>query len=122
MMMLAAGTALYAIGFGMYGIFSTYIPFVVAMLVITFGEMLEAPTCQALVVNLAPEDMRGRYLAVFGLGWMIPEAFGPFLAGIVMDNADSRVIWYVAMLVGFVGAGVFVLLQQRTKILALEGQ
>jgi MFS family permease len=115
MIMMALGTLLYAIGFGMYGIFASYVPFVVATLIITVGEMVVMPTSQALVAKMAPEDMRGRYMAVFGFAWAIPQAVGPLLAGIVMDNADPRWVWYAAGIVGLVGAAVFVLLQRRVK-------
>jgi MFS family permease len=113
MRMMAFGTVLYAIGFAMYGLVTTYIPFIVAMLIITFGEMIVMPTSQALVAKLAPEDMRGRYMAVSGFGWAIPQAVGPLLAGVVMDNADPRLVWYAAGLIGLLAAGAFTLLRRR---------
>ena len=113
LIIMAVGTLLYAIGFGMYGFVSTYVFFLVAMIIITIGEMLTAPTSQALVAQLAPEDMRGRYMAVFGFAWVIPVAVGPLLAGLIMDNADPRWVWYAAGLVGLAAAGAFALLQRR---------
>jgi len=113
LVVMAVGTLLYAIGFGMYGFVSAYTFFLVAMVIITIGEMLVAPTSQALVAQLAPEDMRGRYMAVFGFTWVIPSAVGPLLAGLVMDNADPRWVWYAAGLVGLVTTGAFVLLEHR---------
>ncbi len=111
--LMAAGSLLYAIGFGMYGFVSTYGLFIAAMLIITVGEMLTAPTGQALVARFAPEDMRGRYMAVFGFSWVIPFTVGPLLAGLIMDNADPRWVWYVAGLIGLAAAGAFALLQRR---------
>ena len=113
LLVMAAGTLLYAIGFGMYGFVSTYVLFLAAMVIITIGEMLTAPTSQALVAELAPEDMRGRYMAVFGFSWVIPSAVGPLLAGLVMDNFDPRWVWYAAGLVGLAAAWSFALLQRR---------
>lgn len=40
MLMLAAGSLLYAIGFAMYGVVSGFVLFVIAMIVITIGEMV----------------------------------------------------------------------------------
>jgi len=111
--LMAAGSLLYAIGFGMYGFVSTSALFVAAMLIITVGEMLTAPTGQALVARFAPEDMRGRYMAVYGFSWVIPFTVGPLLAGLVMDNADPRWVWYAAGLIGLAAAGAFALLQRR---------
>jgi len=113
LIVVAAGTLLYAIGFGMYGFASTNFFFVVAMVVITTGEMLVAPHSQALVAKFAPEDMRGRYMAAFGISGAIPWAVGPLLAGMLMDNADPRWLWYAVGLVGLVAAGAFALLQRR---------
>ncbi|MDY7042443.1 MAG: MFS transporter, partial [Chloroflexota bacterium] len=111
MNMMALGTLLYAIGFAMYGIFSSYTLFAVAMFIITVGEMVVMPTSQSLVTRLAPSDMRGRYMAVFGFSWVIPQAVGPLLAGLVMDNTDPRWAWYGSGIVGLLGAAAFILLR-----------
>jgi MFS family permease len=111
--LMVAGTLLYAFGFAMYGFVSQYGFFLLAMAIITIGEMLSAPTSQALVTQFAPEEMRGRYMAVFDFSWVIPSAIGPLLAGILMDNADPRALWYAAGLVGVIAAGAFALLQRN---------
>jgi len=83
------------------------------MAIITIGEMLTAPTSQALVARFAPDDMRGRYMAIFGFSWVIAGAVGPLLAGLIMDSGDPLWVWYAAGLVGLVAAGAFALLQRR---------
>jgi MFS family permease len=115
MLMMALGSFLYAIGLGAYGLVSSYLPFVIAMLIITVGEMVVMPTAQALVAKMSPEDMRGRYMAIWGFGWSIPSAIGPLLAGLVMDNADPRWAWYAAGVLCLVGSVAFVLLRRRTE-------
>ena len=110
---MAAGTLLYAIGFGMYGFVSVYLLFLLAMAIITVGEMVVTPTSEALVAGFAPRDMRGRYMAAFGVSWAVPSTVGPFLAGLVLDNLDQRWLWYIAGLVGLLAAGAFSLLQRR---------
>jgi MFS family permease len=105
------GTLIYAVGFSMYGYTSAYWLFMVAMIIITTGEMLVAPTGQAIVAKLAPEDMRGRYMAVFGFSWTIPNAVGPLLAGLVMDNYDPNWVWYGAGIFMVISAIIFALLQ-----------
>ena len=123
MLMMALGTALYAIGFAMYGVVSGYALFVLAMVIITIGEMIVAPVSQALTSRLAPEDMRGRYMAIFGLAWDIPFAVGPLLAGLILDNLDPNYLWYAAGLVGLLATSGFVYLQCRTGLApAAEGE
>jgi MFS family permease len=115
MIMMAAGTALYAIGFAMYGFVSAYWMFLLAMAVITIGEMIVAPVGQALVAKFSPEDMRGRYMAIYGFSWGIPFAVGPYLAGLILDNYDQRLLWYFAGLIGLLAVAGFLALHQRVK-------
>jgi MFS family permease len=97
--LLAAGSLFYAVGFGMYGFVRNYPLFLVAMVIITIGEMLVTPTAQSLVARLAPEDMRGRYMALYGLSWIVPNALGPLAAGILMDNYNPDWVWYAGGLI-----------------------
>ncbi len=113
LIVMAVGTALYALGFAMYGFTATYALFLLAMVIITIGEMLVAPVSQALVAQLAPEDKRARYMATFGLAWIIPGVVGPLLAGLVMDYGDARWVWYAAGLIGAASAAMFLRLQRR---------
>jgi MFS family permease len=100
MLMMAAGSLLYAIGFAMYGYISAYTLFVIAMVVITIGEMIVSPFQQSLVASFAPEDMRGRYMAVSGLSWGIAFTVGPYFAGLLLDSANPNLLW---ALCGFLG-------------------
>ncbi|MGD8997999.1 MAG: MFS transporter [Anaerolineae bacterium] len=112
LLMLATGMALYALGYGLYGFVGSYVLFLVAVATLTVGEMMTAPVSQSLVTRLAPEDMRGRYMAVYGFSWVIPSAVGPTLAGLVMDNADPRWLWYGTFVIGLIAAVLFVMLQR----------
>jgi MFS family permease len=96
LLVMAAGSALYLFGFTAYGFVSTYPLFLIAMILITFGEMLVVPTSQALAANFAPMTMRGRYMAFYGLAWAIPTIVGPGIAGLVMDQYDPRWVWYAS--------------------------
>lgn len=113
LLMMAAGTVLYAIGFSMYGFVYTFFWFVVAMVIITFGEMITVPTSQALVASFSPEDMRGRYMAVSGLSWVIPSAFGPLAAGVLMDNGLANWVWWGGGILALITALSFVWMHIR---------
>jgi MFS family permease len=104
---LCVGTLFYALGFSMYAFISTYAWFMAAMVIITIGEMLIAPIGSAIAASMAPEEMRGRYMAVFGFSWMIPSAVGMFLAGLIMDYGDPRWVWYASGIVGVLAAAAF---------------
>jgi MFS family permease len=115
MKIMAWGMIIYAVGFSMYGFVSAYWLFILAMVIITFAEMLVSPTGQAIVAKLSPEDMRGRYMAVFGFSWTIPNAIGPLMAGIVMDNYNPNWVWYGAGIFMIISAGIFTYLQIKSS-------
>ncbi len=112
MLMMALGTFLYVIGFSMYGFVFTYAWFVIAMVIITIGEMVVSPVAQALVASFAPEDMRGRYMAVAGFSWGIPFAAGPYLAGLILDGPNPHYLWYAAGIVGTISTLFFLILHR----------
>ena len=112
MLILALGSLFYVIGFGMYGFVSAYLLFMVAMAIITIGEMVIIPVAQAYVGEAAPEDMRGRYSGVMGFSWMIPWMIGPLLAGLIMDNGDPNWVWYGSAILGLISTLGFLWLRK----------
>ncbi len=115
MYMMALGTALYAAGFAMYGFTSTYFLFLAAMVVITIGEMIVSPIAQSLIADFAPEDMRGRYNAVFGITWGLAFAAGPYFAGLILDNYDPNWLWYACGILGLISALGYYLLDKTHR-------
>ena len=93
--MMALGTLFYMLGFSMFGFVGQYWLFVLAIMIITTGEMIVVPTSQALAVNFATEDMRGRYMGVFGITWMLPATIGPGAAGLILDHFNPNLLWYL---------------------------
>ncbi len=93
--MMAVATFFYMIGFTMYGFVGTIPLFIVAILIITVGEMIAMPTSNSLAASFAPEDKRARYMAIFGWTWAVPAMIGPWAAGLVMDNYDPNYVWYI---------------------------
>lgn len=100
----AIGAIFYAVGFVLFGFISGIMLFVVAMVIITIGEMIVAPIGQTMAAKFAPEDMRGRYLAVFGFSYSLPNIFVPYLMGLIMDNYDPNWVWYISGVLGVMAA------------------
>ncbi len=115
LMMLALGTAIFGVGFLMYGFVTSFVMFMVAMAIITVGEMIITPIGQALVARFSPEDMRGRYMAMYGFSWAIPSAIGPLLAGLVMDNYDPHWVWYAAGILSVIAVGGYLALHTAVQ-------
>jgi MFS family permease len=111
-LMMAAGSLLYAIGFAMYGFIPSFALFIVAMIIITIGEMVVSPFQQSLVASFAPEDMRGRYMAVSGLSWSISFTVGPYFAGLILESANPSLLWAFCGLIGMMATTGFLVLNK----------
>ena len=115
MKMMAFGTLFYMIGFGMYGFVSEAYLFFIAMVIITVGEMIVTPVGQAAAASFAPEDKRGRYMAVYSFQWTIPNLFGILVAGLVMEHLGPNWVWYLAGILSLISVVGFWLLHGATK-------
>ena len=65
----------------------TAVVLVAALAALAIGESLVAPTLPALVNDLAPSALRGRYNALFTLSWQIGPVIGPALAGFMLGRS-----------------------------------
>jgi MFS family permease len=102
---LALGYALVGAGFAMNGFAHTLPALVAAMAVVTFGEMLTIPVSAAYVADLAPANMRGRYMGAFGLTWALGLTLGPSL-GMALFHHGAAVLWLSCGALGLVAAGI----------------
>lgn len=112
MLMMAIGSLLYALGFALYGFVSGLALFVVAMIIITIGEMVVSPFQQSTVAGFAPEAMRGRYMAVAGLSWSISFTIGPYFAGLMLDSANPALLWWACGFIGILASAGFLVLNK----------
>jgi MFS family permease len=94
-LMMVTATGYYMIGFTMFGFVGTIPLFMLAIVVITIGEMIAMPTSNVLAAAFAPEAMRARYMAVFGFTWAIPSMVGPWAAGLILDHYNPNSVWYI---------------------------
>ena len=114
-LMIAIGNLLYGIGFVMYGFISTTLFVFIAMIIITIGEMIIAPFSQAIAANFAPEDKRGRYMAVYGWSELVPMMLGNIAFGAIMDNFNSVWVWYICGILSLIATGGYLLLHKLEK-------
>ena len=113
--MMALGSLIYAVSFPIFGLAKTMTMFIVATLLIALGEMIVMPVSSALAAKFAPEDMRGRYMAVFGVSWSIPSMIGPWSAGMILDNYDPNLVWYLCGIISALAITGFIGLYFKTR-------
>ncbi len=109
------GAAFYPVTMLIVAYSSNYWGFLIAMVVMTFGELITAPTATAYVANLAPPDQRGRYLGFFGLNWFVALAIGPMGAGFLSDNISIQAPWLAGAVVGVLSVLAFMSLKWLPK-------
>ena len=72
--------------------------FALAMVVFALAETLLSPTIPAIVNDLAPDHLRGRYNGASTLAWTTGFFTGPLLAGIALDyNAGTTLFAALAV-------------------------
>lgn len=104
---LAIGAFFYALGVGSVALGGGFWGFWVSMVVMTFGELVLVPTSSTYAANLAPVEMRGRYMSLYGLTWNVASGIGPLTGGFLNDTFGPRTIWYGAGLAGLVSSLLF---------------
>ncbi|MDR3574569.1 MAG: MFS transporter [Anaerolineaceae bacterium] len=114
--MLALGSLFYAVGVGSVALGQGFWGFWVSMVILTIGELILVPTSTTYTANLAPAEMRGRYMSMYTLTWGIGTAIGPILGGYLNDNISPASIWYGGLLIGLIGTGLFIHLASQTKL------
>ena len=123
---MAAGSQLYAIGYGIVGLtpyigmgvptwlFSPgFLYLAMCMFIVTMGEMIVSPSSMTLVAKMSPESERGRYQGMYGLVSNFGFSAGPFFGGLLFDvfYGDPIFMWAgigsfgLLAALGFLGLG-----------------
>lgn len=116
LMMLAIGSALYGLGTGSVALGRGFYAFLISMIVLSLGELIVIPTAQVLTANLAPADMRGRYMSVFGLSASVSFGLGPPLGGWLSDNIAPVAIWYGGLVLGLAAAAIYAVMSRFVPV------
>jgi len=103
---IAAGSVLVALGFGLYAVVHTPALYALGVVIWTFGEMGTLPVGTALVADLSPPELRGRYQGAHGLAFGLASFVAPALGALVLQRLGSAAVWTGCLLAGLaVAAG-----------------
>lgn len=111
---LYAGITLYAGGFAVLAVTDDAWLLLVAVVVLTVGELMNLPVQQALLAELAPDDGRPRYLAAYYLH----IRFGQIVNSILISL--SAVVSMAGMAGIYLAFGVVIILQYRAILARRE--
>lgn len=118
---LALGSSLYAIAVTSVAFGRGFGGFWISMVIMTMGELILMPTATTYTANLAPADMRGRYMSIYGLTWNVAQGIGPLAGGFLSDTIAPTAPWLAGGLVGLLSATSFLVLARRSKARARAG-
>jgi MFS family permease len=90
---LALATLVVGVGFGLVAFADSAWFFAVTVVIWTLGEMAQSPSNSALVAELSPSPLRGRYQGVNSLSWSVAAAAAPIAGGFVQQHLGDPALW-----------------------------
>jgi len=115
MHLVGFGAALVGVGFALlpFGSGEAWAAF--SVIIWTIGEMLVGPIGAGCVAHRAPPAGRGRYMAVFTMGWAIGNMLGPWLGTVIYQVMGPDVLWISCGLIGLLLWPSFAALAKRWR-------
>jgi MFS family permease len=103
---LALSSLLIGAGFGLNAFGGSIPAYVAGALLYTVGEVLGFPVASALVAELAPPELRGRYQGAFHMSWGMAFALSPLVGGEVLHRFGGPALWLGCLATGAVAAAL----------------
>ncbi|GAB1694656.1 MDR family MFS transporter [Krasilnikovia sp. M28-CT-15] len=101
---LALAAVLIGAGFGLCAFADTAWMFAGTVVIWTLGEMIQSPSNSALVAELSPAELRGRYQGMSSLSWSVATALAPIVGGFVQEHLGDAALWLSCAALGVAGA------------------
>jgi MFS family permease len=121
---LAAGFVVVGLGFGLTALAGSVLAYAATVMVWTFGEIITAGLGAAIVADLAPPSMRGRYGGAYGAIWATAFLLAP-LGGARLLALGQAALWLTCgLLATAAAAGLLVLapaIRRRSHAARLSG-
>lgn len=68
---------------------------VIAMIIITFGEIFMMPFSNVFAIERSSPATRGQYMAVYSSSWSVAHTFAPMLGLLIANAWGFSTLWYV---------------------------
>lgn len=81
--------------------------FIVTVIIWTFGEMMHFPLLAPIVTELAPANMRARYMGVFGMTFSGANMIGAPIGGLVLEYYGGTALWLGGASLGLIAAVLY---------------
>ncbi len=102
---IIVGLVIFIISFAVVGVAEQYTAFVIAMIIITIGEMFVWPAVPTVANQLAPKGREGFYQGIVNSTATGGRMLGPFMGGVLVDLSGMGMLFGVLM--GFMLIAIF---------------
>ncbi|MBK3496076.1 MFS transporter [Viridibacillus sp. YIM B01967] len=92
---LVLGVAILAVSFIVVSFAESFQMFMVAIIILTFGEMFVWPAIPTIASTLAPKGRDGFYQGVVNSAAMIGRMIGPFIGGVMADQFGMHIMFII---------------------------
>lgn len=99
------GVGIFIISFFVVSFASTFKMFLVAIIILTFGEMFVWPIVPTIASKLTPKGKDGSYQGIINSFSAIGRMIGPFIGGVLADQYGMKITFYI-----FIGVLVIALI------------
>ncbi|MFB4307951.1 MDR family MFS transporter [Actinomadura sp. GTD37] len=103
-LVMVAGFVLVGVGYGLTSLASTVAAYTATILVWTLGEITAASVLQAVVADLAPADLRGRYGGLYGMAWSGGFLLAPLGGTQLLGAGGAAALWLTCAALALVAA------------------
>lgn len=100
---MIVGYTMIGIGMGMNLLGASLIVLTLVTITFTFGEMVSLPIANSYMAELAPDEMRGRFMGLLGVSWSTAMMVGPSL-GIMLYQTNPPLLWLTCLALGLTAA------------------
>ncbi|MEV5827160.1 MFS transporter [Spirillospora sp. NPDC052242] len=101
---LVAGFVLVGTGYGLTSLVSSLPGYTATILVWTCGEIIAAAVLQAVVADLAPADLRGRYNGLYGMAWSGGFLLAPLGGTQLLGLGGAPALWLTCLALALAAA------------------
>jgi MFS family permease len=113
---MTIGTILFAGGFGILPLSTSYLFAAITVVIWTLGEMLIFPLVAGLIANRALDENRGQYMGLFSFSFSLAFVIGPALGSWIYDNIGPHQLWTISGVLGFlIMVGLLILEKYQSK-------
>ena len=117
MLAVALASVLFGLGVGLVAFVPVGAVLLAPVVALSVAQALFGPLTSAIVAQMAPLELRGRYMGSWTLIYIAGQgALGPLLGGLLLDRLGAHTSYGLLIVCGLVGACLYPLLRAKARV------